>query len=53
MDKVIFEPEHLTRENLYRVTYPLETEMEVFLEHYQQMSEEELAEHRYQRFRKM
>ena len=53
VDKVIFEPEHLTRENLYRVTYPLETEMEVFLEHYQQMSEEELAEHRYQRFRKM
>ena len=53
VDKVIFEPEHLTRENLYRVTYPLETEMEVFLEHYQQMSEEELAEHRYQRFRKI
>lgn len=53
VDKVIFEPEHLTRENLYRVTYSLETEMEVFLEHYQQMSEEELAEHRYQRFRKM
>ena len=53
VDKVIFEPEHLTRENLYRVTYPLETEMEVFLEHYQQMSEEELAEHRYQRFREM
>ena len=53
VDKVIFEPEHLTRENLYRVTYPLETEMEVFLEHYQQMSKEELAEHRYQRFRKM
>ena len=53
VDKVIFEPEHLTRENLYRVTYSLETEMEVFLEHYQQMSEEELTEHRYQRFRKM
>ena len=53
VDKVIFEPEHLTRENLYRVTYPLETEMAAFLDHYQQMSEEELAEHRYQRFRKM
>ena len=53
VDKVIFEPEHLTRENLYRVTYPLETEMAAFLEHYQQMSEEELAEHRYQRFREM
>ena len=53
VDKVIFEPEHLTRENLYLVTYPLEKEMAAFLKRYQQMSEEELTQHRYQRFREM
>ena len=44
VDKVIFEPEHLTRENLYLVTYPLEKEMAAFLKRYQQMSEEELTQ---------
>ena len=53
VDKVIFEPEHLIRENLYLVTYPLETEIAAFLKRYQQITEEELAEHRYQRFREM
>ena len=53
VDKVIFEPEHLTRENLHLVTYPLEKEMAAFLKRYQQMSEEELTQHRYQRFREM
>ncbi len=53
VDKVIFEPEHLTRENLYLVTYPLETELAAFLKRYQQMTEEELTAHRYQRFREM
>ena len=53
VDKVIFEPEHLTRENLYLVTYPLEKEMAAFLKRYQRMSEEELTQHRYQRFREM
>lgn len=53
VDKVIFEPEHLTRENLYLVTYPLETELAAFLKRYQRMTEEELTAHRYQRFREM
>ena len=53
VDNVISEPEDFTRENLYLVTGPMEEEIKRFLNQYENMSEEELTEHRYQRFRKM
>lgn len=53
VDKVIFEPEDFSRENLYLVTMPLEEKMFEFLKKYQNMTEEELTGHRYQRFRRM
>ena len=53
VDNVIFEPEGFTRENLYLVTGPMEEKIKRFLNQYGNMLEEELAEHRYQRFRKM
>lgn len=53
VDNVIFEPEGFTRENLYLVTGPMEEEIKRFLNQYGNMLEEELTEHRYQRFRKM
>ena len=53
VDNVISEPEDFTRENLYLVTSPMEEEIKRFLNQYENMSEEELTEHRYQRFRKM
>ena len=53
VDNVIFEPEGFTRENLYLVTGPMEDEIKRFLNQYGNMLEEELTEHRYQRFRKM
>ena len=53
VDKVISEPEDFTRENLYLVTDPMEEEIKRFLNQYESMPEEELTEHRYQRFRKM
>ena len=53
VDKVISEPEDFTRENLYLVIDPMEEEIKRFLNQYESMPEEELTEHRYQRFRKM
>ena len=53
VDNVISEPEGFTRENLYLVTGPMEEEIKRFLNQYGNMLEEELTEHRYQRFRKM
>ena len=53
VDNVISEPEGFSRENLYLVTGPMEEEINRFLNQYGNMLEEELTEHRYQRFRKM
>ena len=53
VDNVIPEPEGFSRENLYLVTGPMEEEIKRFLNQYGNMLEEELTEHRYQRFRKM
>ena len=53
VDNVISEPEGFTRENLYLVTGPMEEKIKRFLNQYGNMLEEELTEHRYQRFRKM
>ena len=53
VDKVIPEPEDFTRENLYQVTYSLENAIGCFLRKYEKMTEAELTEHRYQRFRNL
>ena len=53
VDNVISEPEGFSRENLYLVTGPMEEEIKRVLNQYGNMLEEELTEHRYQRFRKM
>ena len=53
VDKVIPEPEDFTRENLYQVTYSLENDIGCFLRKYEKMTEAELTEHRYQRFRNL
>ena len=53
VDNVFSEPEGFSRENLYLVTGPMEEEIKRFLNQYGNMLEEELTEHRYQRFRKM
>ena len=53
VDNVISETEGFSRENLYLVTGPMEEEIKRFLNQYGNMLEEELTEHRYQRFRKM
>lgn len=53
VDNVISEPEGFSSENLYLVTGPMEEEIKRFLNQYGNMLEEELTEHRYQRFRKM
>ena len=53
VDNVIPEPEGFSRENLFLVTGPMEEEIKRFLNQYGNMLEEELTEHRYQRFRKM
>ena len=53
VDNVFSEPEGFSRENLYLVTGPMEEEIKRVLNQYGNMLEEELTEHRYQRFRKM
>lgn len=53
IEKIIDEPEHLTRENFPIVCDALEQNIEGFLEKYTNCNTEELTEHRYQRFRKM
>lgn len=52
-ERVIPEPEELTVETLPNVTVFLEQAMENFMQRYETMTEEELLEHRYCRFRKM
>lgn len=53
IERVIPEPEELTRETLSEVTMIMEPAMEEFMERYEKMSEEELLQHRYSRFRGM
>ncbi len=53
VEQVFPEPEHFTEENLYQVTGPLERQLLHFLEKYDRLSGRELAEHRYERFRKL
>ncbi len=53
IERVIPEPEELTRETLPEVTAHMEPEIEEFFQHYENMSETELLNHRYSRFREM
>ena len=49
---MIPEPENLTPESLWQVTERLDDRIRVFLKQYTILSEEELLEMRYARFRK-
>lgn len=51
IEKIIGEPEHLTKENFPLVSQELEVKIAAFLEEYTKYSLEELTERRYQRFR--
>lgn len=53
VERVFPEPEHFTEETLYQVTAPLERAVEEFLNKYGEMSDRELAEQRYDRFRQI
>ena len=53
IERVIPEPEELTRETLSEVTMIMEPAMEAFMQRYENMSEEELVNHRYSLFRGM
>lgn len=53
IERVIPEPTHYTVANLKEVTNQLGQYMERFLDTYNNMSEQEIAKHRYERFRKM
>lgn len=53
VERIIKEPGHYTIQNLEEVVSKLKKYMEGFLGTYGQMSEEELTEHRYKRFRRM
>ncbi len=53
VERVFAEPENFSRLNMDQVTEPLKKAMEEFLEDYGKRSPEELAEERYQRFRKL
>lgn len=53
VEQVFEEPEELTKENLDAVTDKMDAAMMEFMEKYGSLSEEELREHRYQRFRGM
>lgn len=53
VEQVFGEPEELTVENIRMVTDQMEREIAVFLKKYGALSEEELCEHRYMRFRRM
>lgn len=53
VEKVIAEPEHLTTKNLFEVTEEMDLYMQEFLREHLALSGEELAEKRYQRFRRM
>lgn len=53
IERIIPEPEELTRETLPEVTAYMEPAIEEFFQHYENMSETELLNHRYSRFREM
>ena len=53
VERVLAEPEHLTVENLAEVTGEMDRAMQHFLREHLQLTGEELAEKRYQRFRNM
>lgn len=53
VEQVFEEPEELTRENMDIVAQRLDDAMQAFLKKYGELSEEELREHRYNRFRGM
>ena len=50
---VLEEPEQYTVQTMKPVADQLREKVEAFIENYEQMPEQELTEHRYQRFRKM
>ena len=52
IEQIIPEPENLTPESLWQVTERLDDRIEAFLRKYMSLSEEELLEARYARFRK-
>lgn len=53
VERVFSEPLSYTRETMEAVTYPMEKEIERFLEKYSCMTKEELTSRRYERFRRM
>ena len=53
VERIFEEPEIYTRETMTAVTVPLAEKIGEFLKNYGKMSGEELAEQRYERFRKM
>lgn len=53
VEKVFEEPQDFSAKNFEQVTAPLEKEIARFLAEYARMSEEELTEYRYMRFRNM
>ena len=53
VEKVFPEPYAYTRETMEPVIFSLKKEIRAFLKKYGSMTEEELIEHRYMRFRKM
>lgn len=53
VEEVLAEPSPYTIENLKEVTCRLEGKIEAFLNRYRKMSETELTERRYDRFRRM
>ena len=50
---VLEEPEQYTVQTMKPVADQLREKVEAFIENYEQMPEQKLTEHRYQRFRKM
>lgn len=53
IERIVPEAEPASTENLYRVVQHIDSSMVEFFKKYLAMSGEELAEHRYQRFRRM
>lgn len=53
IERIIPEEDPVCTDNLYRAAEYMDSAMAGFFEHYLAMSKEELAEHRYQRFRRM
>ena len=49
---MIPEPENLTPESMWQVTEETDNRIDDFLKKYDSLSEEELLEHRYTRFRR-